>query len=366
MLRPVANPPNPYLSEQREWLEPPPNAKVEVYEETSKSILSENDSPDLPFRWSLNPYRGCQHACAYCYARPTHEYLGLGAGTDFDTKLVAKVNAPELLRAAFSRRGWEHERVCFSGVTDCYQPIEASYRLTRQCIEVCLDFSNPASIITKGCLIRRDIDVLSALNRKARVSVYQSIPFADDATARLIEPQVPPPSKRFEVMKALREAGITVGVMVSPVIPGLNDTQIPLILRYAAEAGATSAAYTALHLPRNSAPVFIERIQQAMPDRAARIEARVREMRNGKLNDSAFGARMRGEGPYWSNIEALFRVSAAKYGIDVPRRPAAEKNHKPRRDRPDQGLKGPVALPLFHDDEPPRRRTSQMEFDFGE
>ncbi len=365
MLRPVANPPNPYLSEHREWLEPPPAAKVEVYEETARSILSENDSPDIPFRWSINPYRGCQHACAYCYARPTHEYLGMGAGTDFDTKLIAKVNAPELLRHAFSKRGWEREKVCFSGVTDCYQPIEASYQITRRCLEVCLAFSNAASIITKGCLVLRDVDLLVELNRLAGARVYQSIPFADDKTARLIEPQVPPPSKRFEVMRRLTDAGVSVGVMVSPVIPGLNDTQIPLILRCAAEAGAKSAAYTALHLPRNSAPVFMERIQAAMPDRAGRIESRIREMRSGALNNAAFGARMRGEGPYWSNIEALFRVSAKKYGISVPQRPAPKPEQSGSKAKSPRPSKSTLPLPLF-EDPPTRPNRNQMEFDFDE
>ena len=325
----IDNPPNPYLSEHRDWLEPPPVTQVEVYEETARSILSENDSPDIPFRWSVNPYRGCQHACAYCYARPGHEYLGLGAGSDFDTKLIAKTNAPALLRSALSKRGWAHERICFSGVTDCYQPIEAVYRLTRSCLHVCLEFRNRVSIITKSRLVMRDIDILAQLQHAGGASVYQSIPFADDMTAKLIEPQAPPPSKRFEAMRSLTDAGIPVGVMVAPIIPGLNDSQIPDILRRAAEAGATSAGYAALHLPGNAAPVFLARLREAMPGKAAKIESRIREMRHGQLNDSRFGRRMTGEGEYWQNIKSLFRLSAQRCGLSGTNREAGSR--KPRR-----------------------------------
>ncbi len=347
MLRPVANPPNPYLSEHREWLEPPPAAQVEVYEESARSILSENDSPDIPFRWSINPYRGCQHACAYCYARPTHEYLGLGAGTDFDTRLIAKINAPQLLKQAFEKRAWQGESICFSGVTDCYQPIEASYGLTRGCLEVCLAFRNPASIITKGCLVLRDAELLAELNRLTKARVYQSIAFCDDETARLIEPQAPPPSKRFDVMRRLRDAGVPVGIMVAPIIPGLNDSQIPEILSRAAEAGAVSAAYTSLRLPRNVAPVFLERVRAAMPLRADRIEARIREMRDGELTDSAFGRRMSGDGRYWENIQSLFRISAEKCGIQPhkPRTSSENQIKPPRSNAAPRGRSAP--LPLF-------------------
>lgn len=357
MLRRIDNPPNPYLSESREWLEPAPAAELEVYEESAKSILSENDSPDIPFRWSLNPYRGCQHACAYCYARTTHEYLGMGAGTDFDTRLVAKINAAELLRAALSKRGWSRESICFSGVTDCYQPIEAVYRLTCACLAVCLEFRNPVSIVTKGCLVLRDLELLAEIQREAGVKFYQSVAFADDRMARLIEPQAPPPSKRFEVMARLRDAGIPVGVMVAPIIPGLNDTQIPQILEAAAESGASSAAYTSLRLARNVAPVFLDRIREAMPQRAGRIESRIREMRSGGLNDPAFGDRMSGRGAYWESIERLFRVSAEKYGIALPgdrhvkglKRPRASGKDRDRVIRPRRSRERDRSLPLFPD-----------------
>jgi DNA repair photolyase len=188
-VRPIDNPPNPFASVEREWLEEPPAVRLEVYEEESQSILSANDSPDVPFRWSVNPYRGCFHACAYCYARPTHEYLGFGAGTDFESRIVVKSNAPQLLRRAFDRSSWNGELVAFSGNTDCYQPLEAVWRLTRACLEICAEYRNPVGVITRSLLVQRDIDVLQRLHAEAGVHVYFSIPFVEDALARAIEPQ---------------------------------------------------------------------------------------------------------------------------------------------------------------------------------
>lgn len=351
-MKPVSNPPNPYLSAHHEWLEPPPPARVEVYEEHAKSILTENDSPDIPFRWSVNPYRGCQHACAYCYARPYHEYLGFGAGTDFDTKLVAKVNAGELLRQAFSKKGWRGEQVNFSGVTDCYQPLEAVYKLTRACLEVCLEFGNPVAIVTKSFLVMRDADLFARINEVSGATVYQSIPFADDATARLIEPQAPSPSRRFEAMRRLTAAGVPVGVLIAPLIPGLNDREMPEVLERAAEAGAKWAGYMPLRLPGNVRPVFMERLAAAMPDRAARVEARIREMRDGKMNEPAFGARMRGTGNYWESVEELFRVARDRVGLGKPRR--CDKSGK-ARNRGD-GESG--------DDSKPAKIERQLSLDF--
>lgn len=311
----VDNPPNPYLSEHRELLEPPPPATVEVFEEPAATIITENDSPDIPFRWSVNPYRGCQHACAYCYARPYHEYLGLGAGTDFETKLIVKTNAPELLRRTLAKPKWRGRSICFSGITDCYQPLEAVYRVTRRCLEACLEYRNPVSIVTKSYLIMRDAELLADLNRAAGATVFQSIPFADHGIARLIEPYAPPPSRRFDAMKRLTDAGVPVGIMVSPIIPGLNDSEIPAVLRRAADCGARCASYIPLRLPGNVAPVFLERIRRTMPHRAARIEARLREVRGGQLSDSRFGHRMRGSGEYWNSVKRLFDVSARRYRI---------------------------------------------------
>jgi DNA repair photolyase len=302
----------------------------------AKSILSENDSPDLPFRWSVNPYRGCQHACAYCYARPYHEYLGLGAGTDFETKLVVKVNAPQLLAAAFAKPSWKRESVNFSGITDCYQPLEAVWSITRRCLEVCLDYRNPAVVVTKSFLVMRDADVLAELDREAGAMVYLSITFADDAQARLIEPQTPPPSRRFEAIRRLRQAGVPVGVLVAPIIPGLNDRDIPQILQRAADAGAQRAGYIALRLPGPVEQVFLARLEKVMPDRAKRIENRLRDIRGGRLDDSAFGRRMRGQGVYWDSVRRLFEMSLRLHGLDKASAPQPGCAGADRRRRDEQ------------------------------
>ncbi|HOM50586.1 MAG TPA: PA0069 family radical SAM protein [Phycisphaerae bacterium] len=317
-MKRISNPPNPYVSQYHEWLEEPPAAAPEVYVERARSILSENDSPDLSFRWSCNPYRGCQHACAYCYARPTHEYLGFGAGTDFETRLIVKENAPELLRKAFSSRRWQRERVAFSGVTDCYQPLEAVWELTRRCLEVCRQFRNPACIVTKSYLIRRDVELLAAMAAEGHVHVCMSIAFADAKLCKLIEPQAPSPERRFEAMRILAEAGVPVGVMLAPVIPGLNDTEIPAVLDRAAECGATTAQFTPLRLPGSVEAVFLERLDEAMPLRSQRVRSRIRDIRGGELNDSRFNSRMTGQGQYWQAIEQLFEIACRKHGLNEP------------------------------------------------
>lgn len=313
---PVWNPPNPWSKAEVEWLEPPPTAPLQIFEEEARSILSRNESPDVPMKWSLNPYRGCVHGCAYCYARPSHQYLGFGAGSDFDRKIVVKRNAVELLRATFERRGWEGESITFSGNTDCYQPLEASYQLTRRCLELCLEYRNPASVITKSALVRRDVALIASLARAAQASVTISIPFADDAMARAIEPYASAPSARFETIRALGEAGIPTSVNVAPIIPGLNDAQIGEILERAAEAGAIGAGFQAVRLAAEVLPVFLERLRAAYPQRAAKVESAIRQVRNGKLNAAEFGARMTGEGPRWRAIESFFRVQAARHGLD--------------------------------------------------
>lgn len=315
MRRRVANPPNPYLSDQREWLGEPPAVALEVYEERVKSILTHNDSPDIPFRWSVNPYRGCQHACAYCYARPTHEYLGLGAGTDFDSKITVKINAPEMLAKALRNPRWTRESIAFSGVTDCYQPLESVYRLTRQCLEVCRDVRNPAGIVTKSLLVERDADVLAELSRVASVRVYLSIPILDAAVSRKIEPSAPVPALRFRAMRTLHAAGVPVGVVVAPVIPGLNDRDIPAILAEAAACGAEGAGFMPLRLPGNVREVFLERLRKELPDRAERVETLIRQMRGGRWNDARFGHRGRGQGEYWDSVTQLFNAAARKHGL---------------------------------------------------
>jgi DNA repair photolyase len=332
MPRLVSNPPNPWESLHAEWLGEPPAAELQVFEEEARSILAENESPDVGFRFSVNPYRGCFHACAYCYARPTHQYLGWGAGTDFDRKIVAKVNAPELLRRELRRPSWKGDTIVFSGVTDCYQPLEAVYELTRRCLEVCRDFRNPVGIVTKGALVRRDVDVLRALALEAQATVYVSIPFADDRAARALEPNVGPPSQRLETIGALARAGIRTGLAFAPVIPGLNDSDIPSVLARARAAGATKAFLTLLRLPAETRPVFEQRLGEAFPDRAARIFSNLEQTRGGKRNESRFGARMEGVGPRWQAIESLFAVECRRLGLnqDEDKTPHTSTYRRPR------------------------------------
>jgi len=319
MPRPVNNPPNPWSSTQVEWLEEPPNAILQVFEEEARSVLSENDSPDLPFRYSVNPYRGCIHACAYCYARPSHQYLGFGAGTDFDRKIVVKTNTPELLRAAFTRASWQGENIVFSGNTDCYQPLEANYELTRRCLEICLEFQNPISIITKSRLVARDAALLAQLAEKARAVVFLSIPFARDEDARKIEPWAAITSLRFAAMKTLADAGVPVGIAIAPIIPGLNDSDLPELLERAHEAGAKVAFCQPLRLAAEVLPVFEERLQEAYPLRFNKVKNAVLELRGGKMNESAFGARFSGLGPRWAMIEKVFETNCARLGLDKER-----------------------------------------------
>jgi len=334
-MRQVQNPPNPFESVEREWLDEPPDVHLQVYEEQAHSILSENDSPDLPFRWSVNPYRGCFHACAYCYARPTHEYLGFGAGTDFESRIVAKSNAAELLRRAFDKHSWSGELVMFSGNTDCYQPLEATWRLTRACLEVCAEYRNPVGIITRSLLVQRDVDLLQRLHAAADVHVFFSIPFADDALARAIEPQAPLVSRRFEAMRRVAAAGIPTGVSVAPIIPGLNDDDIAPILERAWDAGARVASHILLRLPGSTRAVFFERLRAALPYRAQRVENRIRETRGGALSDARFGERMHGHGVYWDMIEQQWDVHTRRIGFTQARSgERAKRTHTFRRPVP--------------------------------
>ena len=296
--------------------EGPPPSTVTLIADASRSILSRNDSPDLGFRWSANPYRGCVHSCAYCYARPTHEYLDMGAGTDFDTRIVVKRRAPELLRAAFDAPSWKGELVMFSGVTDCYQPAEAALQLTRGCLEVCLEYRNPVGVITKGALVERDAELLAELARVADATVHVSLAFSDPELARAIEPWAPSPARRLKVIETLARAGVPVGVMLAPIIPGLSDREIPSILERARDAGARSASWVLLRLPGPVAGIFEERVRAALPLSADRILARVRETRGGeRLYDPRFGARMRGQGNYADTIARLFEATAVRLGL---------------------------------------------------
>ena len=318
MPRPVSNPPNPWSSTHVEWIGEPPPVRLSVYEEQAKTVLVENDSPDVPFRYSVNPYRGCQHACAYCYARPGHQHLGFGAGTDFDSKIVVKTNAAEVLREQLARRSWKGEWIAFSGVTDCYQPLEASYGLTRACLEACREFRNPVGIVTKSALVRRDAELLARFRDFSDPQVYLSIPFADDETARRIEPAVTSVTKRFETLRALSEAGVTTGVAIAPLIPGLNDSHVAEILERAREAGATRAFTILLRLTREVRPIFEERLRQAFPDRADKVLHALDEMRAPQTRAADFGQRMRGAGARWETVRDLFELTKRRLGYDNP------------------------------------------------
>jgi DNA repair photolyase len=282
----------------------------------SRSIISENDSPDIGFRYSLNPYRGCAHGCAYCYARPTHEYLGLNAGLDFETKVFVKHAAPELFRDWLNRPGYEPEMIMFSGVTDCYQPAEREFRLTRACLKVALEARQPVGIVTKNALLVRDLDVLQPMAELGVVSVSLSITTLDDKLARRLEPRTSRPAARLRTIRELRAAGIRVNAMVAPIIPGLNDSEIPQVLAAVADAGANSAAYILLRLPLTVKPVFLDWLEREAPTHRDRVESRIRATRDGELSDSQFGSRMRGRGEMADQIRATFKVFAGKYGLD--------------------------------------------------
>lgn len=317
----IANPPNPWATSEVEYLDEVPLAQVELFDDASQTILAKNDSPDLGFNYSVNPYRGCNHACAYCFARPTHEYLSWGAGTDFDTKLIVKRDAARLLRAQFDRPSWRGDLVMFSGVTDCYQPIEASLRLTRACLEVCAEYRNPVAIITKAPLIERDLDLLVQLHRDAAARVAISIPIWDQMLARAIEPGVATPRRRLQTIETLAKAGLPVSVMVAPIIPGVSDEGMAHVLEAARDAGATTAGYVLLRLPGSVKEVFEQRVRAALPMRADKILHRVRETRGGKLYDSRFGVRGRGEGPYADAIAQVFERCVRRLGFDTQRWP---------------------------------------------
>lgn len=331
LLSRVSNPPNPWHSTTVEWVGPAPEAELVVYEDRTKKVLAKNDSPDIPFTWSLNPYRGCIHACAYCYARPSHMHLDFGAGTDFERRIVVKPDAPQLLREAFERPSWKGEVVAFSGNTDCYQPLEASYGLTRACLAVCAAYHNPVGLITKSALVERDLDLLQRLVHDAHLTVTISIPFADPEVCRAIEPGAPAPARRFKTVRRLAEAGIPVGVNVAPIIPGLSDQDIPTLMERAAEAGAAWVGHTLLRLPGPVAAVFRRRLERLFPLKAAKVMAQIKACRGGRTNDPRFGKRMFGEGPRWLAIQRMIETSRARFGFaERPRPPEHTTFRRPR------------------------------------
>lgn len=289
---------------------------VEYLPDASQSIVSKNDSPDVPFTYSVNPNRGCAHGCSYCYARPTHEYLGLNAGLDFETKILVKHDAPKLLREFLSRPSWQPEPITFSGVTDCYQPIERKFRLTRGCLEVAWEARQPIGIVTKNALVLRDLDILAPMAAARLVHVNVSVTTLDGELGRVMEPRTSSPAARLRAIRALSDAGIPARVMVAPVIPGLTDSEMPAILAAAAEAGARGAGYVMLRLPLTVKPVFLEWLERTRPNSRERIENAIRSVRSGSLSSSEFGNRMSGSGLLAEQIEKVFRTFVKKHGLD--------------------------------------------------
>lgn len=289
---------------------------TEFLPDASQSIISENDSPDVPFRYSINPYRGCEHGCAYCYARPTHEYLGFDAGLDFESKILVKHDAPRLLRAFLARPSWMPEMISLSGVTDCYQPVERRLKITRQLLEVLLEARQPVGIVTKNARIVRDLDLLRPLAEQNLVHANLSITTLDAELAGALEPRTSRPAARLEAVRRLTAAGVPTRVLVAPIIPGLNDHEVPHILAAARESGASAAGYLVLRLPLAVRPVFTEWLAHHYPDKQSRVEGLVRAVRGGRMNSSQFGKRMRGEGEYAEQIARTFKVFAKRLGLD--------------------------------------------------
>jgi DNA repair photolyase len=289
--------------------------RTQFFKDHSASVISRSDSPDVGFMTSLNPYRGCEHGCIYCYARPTHEYLGFSAGLDFESKIMVKEDAPELLRAELSLPKWQPNVIFMSGVTDCYQPVERKLKLTRRCLEVLAEFRNPVFIVTKNHLVTRDIDVLGELARHNAASVWLSITTLDSELRKIMEPRTSPPVARLAALRELSAAGIPVGVNAAPMIPGLTDHEIPAILKAAYEAGARAAGYTVVRLPYTVAPLFEKWLETHFPDRKDKVLNRLRAMHGGKVYNSEWHKRFGGEGIFAEQIERMFEVAKRKAGF---------------------------------------------------
>jgi DNA repair photolyase len=292
-----------------------PDLDVRYLRDPSRSIVASNDSPDVGFDASVNPYRGCTHACVYCFARPTHEYLGFSAGLDFETRILVKEDAPALLRRTLAARSWRPQVVALSGVTDCYQPIERRLGITRRCLEALRDFRNPVAIVTKSRLVARDADLLGELARFDAAAVSISVTTLDPELQRRMEPRAPRPALRLAAIEALARAGVPVGVLVAPVVPGLTEHELPAILRAAAEAGAGHAGYVVLRLPHGVKELMGEWLARHYPERREKVLNRVRALRDGRLYDPRFGARQRGEGLFADQIAQLFAMGRRRAGI---------------------------------------------------
>ncbi len=292
-----------------------PKLKTTITSERAKSIITQNDSPDIPFRYSLNPYRGCEHGCIYCFARPSHAYLGLSPGLDFETRIFAKTNAPELFRAELTRKGFESDVIAFGVNTDAYQPCEQKLAITRRCLEVAADFNQAVGLITKSALIERDIDILQSLASKNLVHVAISVTTLDHHISRYLEPRTAAPLRRLQTVKRLADAGIPVSINVAPVIPFLTDHELETLLEKGREAGATSAGYILLRLPFELKELFRNWLENHFPLKAAHVMSRVQEMRGGSDNDPNFGSRMIGEGIFARLLAQRFEKACAKSGL---------------------------------------------------
>jgi DNA repair photolyase len=308
------------------------------FEDSSRSIISRNDSPDVGFDASVNPYRGCEVGCIYCYARTFHEYLGFSAGLDFETRILVKRDAPELLRAALASPRWTPQVVALSGATDPYQPAERTLRITRGCLEVLAEAMNPVQIVTKRDLVVRDIDLLQPLSAIGAASVHVSVTTLDQGLQRVMEPRGAAPYRRLETIRRLAAAGVRVGVNVAPVIPGLTDHEVPAILEAAHEAGAMTATYILLRLPFGVRELFDGWLEQHVPDRRERILGRIRETRGGRLYDGRFRMRGRGEGEYATQIHSMFRVTATRLGYDPSPPPLSVESFRAPPSGPQLGL----------------------------
>jgi DNA repair photolyase len=292
-----------------------PNPQTKFFRDSSRTILAHNDSPDVGFDTSVNPYRGCEHGCVYCYARPYHEYLGFSSGLDFETKIFVKEDAHLLLRKELSSPRWQPRVIALSGVTDPYQPAERRFQLTRRCLEVLAEFRNPVGIVTKNRLVARDRDVLGDLARDHAAAVWLSVTTLNGELANRMEPRASQPAGRLAAIRELAEAGVPVGVLAAPMIPGLNDHELPAILKAAADAGARYAGYIVLRLPYAVKGLFGDWLGRHYPDRREKVLGRVRDIRGGELNDPRFISRMRGEGEIARQIEALFTMGCRRAGL---------------------------------------------------
>ena len=298
-----------------------PSPATQLFRDVTSTIITYNDSPDVGFEASVNPYRGCEHGCIYCYARPFHEYLGFSAGLDFETKIVVKENAPELLRRELESPKWKPQPIAISGVTDCYQPVERKLQITRRCLQVLADFRNPVGIVTKNHLITRDIDLLNELAQHNAVAVSISVTTLDGSLTPKLEPRASLPEHRLAAIRELSRAGVPVGVMVAPIIPALTDHELPSILAAAAEAGAKYAGFVVMRLPFAVKELFEEWLARHFPERKEKVLNRVRELRGGRLNDPRFGTRMTGNGVFAAQIARLFEVACRRTGLNEDRAP---------------------------------------------